>query len=396
MANEQLFREYKLSDSELTMFTQHICDCITRDIDEFAAFNVLPANVTALQALCDAFEIFPTDEFIYEEYLSQTEVKDNLISEIKGMMRNIALRAELKWGKSSVKYKSLGIADMSKLGDDAFTTRARMLWAFADKNKVELASEGLTQDMLDDLNDKIQELDDARREQIEKASYRVEKTTERITKGNELYNLVSRYCEIGKRIWDGVNPAFFNDYVIYKDATPGSLAAPQNLIFNYSAKVLWWDTVENAVSYQLQWWDGSDYVEIYAGGLDNFAFTPPDGLNKFRVRGHNSGGYGPWSEILEQYYYGTLPKAANLQVVQSSFVPTEGELTWDAVPTAFNYKVYQSVDNIGEYAAHWLVIGTVTEPLKSVTLTLGKRNSFKVETNNTYQTSMSDPIFIEV
>ena len=174
------------------------------------------------------------------------------------------------------------------------------------------------------------------------------------------------------------------------------LNAPTNLVFNYSSKTLWWDAVENATSYQLQWFDGTDFVEIYSGSDDHYEYTPPDGLNKFKVRARNDAGYSPWSDELQQYYFEVLPKAVNLQIVQSGTIPTDGELTWDAVPTAFNYKVYQSVDNLGEYAAHWLVIGTVTEPSKSVALTLGKRNSFKVETNNTYQTSMSDPVYIEV
>ena len=335
MDNEQISRDYRITDSELTMFTQHICDCITRDISEFSAFNVLAANVSALQTLCDAFEIFPTDEFIYQEYLSATEEKDNLVAEIKVMMRNIALRVELKWGKSSQKYKSLGIADMSQLNDEAFTTRARMLWAFANDYKTELASEGLTQVMLDDLNDKIQDLDDARRDQIKKGSYRVEMTTERITKGNELYNLVARYCEIGKRIWDGVNPAFYNDYIIYTTTSPGSLTAPQNFMFDPVNYDFSWSAVANATSYILQQsTDGTNWSQYWSGHETTCAYEEsPTTVIFFRVIAHNAGGNSAPSTVIQYNFAPGLIAPTNFNYNAGTFY-----FSWNAVPNAEYYE----------------------------------------------------------
>jgi hypothetical protein len=37
MANDQLFRNYNITDSELTVFTQHICDSMTSEM--FFAIN---------------------------------------------------------------------------------------------------------------------------------------------------------------------------------------------------------------------------------------------------------------------------------------------------------------------------------------------------------------------
>ncbi|MCX6155996.1 MAG: hypothetical protein NT007_17755 [Candidatus Kapabacteria bacterium] len=254
MANFTVQRDYRFTDPDLTNFTQHVCDSMTRDMSNLAVFGVTALAVTNLQTLCDAFEIFPTDDYIYQEFLTATEVKDALIAEMRGIIRNMALRVELKWGKSSAKYRSLGIIDMSQISDEAFTSRARMVFAFMTENKTELASEGLTQGMLDDMEDKIQALDDAKRLQIEKASLRADKTVERVENGNALYGFVSRYCEIGKRIWDGVNPARFDDYVIYGGSTPG-LSKPQNLSANWTigdpTVTLNWDLVSGATSYEI-------------------------------------------------------------------------------------------------------------------------------------------------
>ena len=76
MADFGAQREYRITDSELTMFGQHICDSITRDITEFGVYGVVAADVTALQALIDAFELFPTDDYVNQEYRTATVEKD--------------------------------------------------------------------------------------------------------------------------------------------------------------------------------------------------------------------------------------------------------------------------------------------------------------------------------
>lgn len=347
MSNEQFCRDYRITDSELTVFTQHICDSMTRDLTLFANYGITAANVTTMQSMCDAFEVFPTDDYIHQEYLSAVELRDNLTNSLHVIIRSMALRVELKWGKSSPKYKSLGIADLSKLPIESYITRARMLHAFMTEHLLELSAEGLTVDMLEDMEELINHLDDAIRDTLEKSSYRMEKTTERITNGNKLYDLMSKYCEIGKRIWDKVNPAFYNDYVIYSPG-PGGLAAPKNLSFSYETNTLSWDEVANATSYQLEANTGSGFVEIYSGSAIFYQYNPSDGKTIYRVRAHNSIGYGNYSDQIEVWYYDVMPAPTNLSVKLSPTIPNNIELDWDAVPSADCYVVYHSQVGIGQ------------------------------------------------
>ena len=394
---DDLRQDFKLTYPELITVCNDVHSFMERDAAEFLSnFGVTAFMISAFETKINEFENFPTDDELKGQAQQKTQEKDEIAQTLKIKIRSIAVRVRNVFGENSGNYASFGVKDMNSFSDSNLITCGRRVVRMSEKFLPELAADGLTQDIIDELSDTCQDFENAMDAQSTAIGERKTASVSRLELANELYKLLAKYCDYGKDIWFNSNPAKYDNYVIYQGTSPGSLAAPQNLVFNYSQKVLWWDAVDNAVSYQLQWFDGTDFVEIYSGSNDNFPFTPPDGLNKFRCRGHNSGGYGPWSDVLEQYYYSTLPKAQNLQITQSGVIPTEGELTWNAVPTAFNYKVYQSVDNLGEYPAHWLVIGTVTEPLKSVTLTLGKRNSFKVETNNTYQTSMSDPVFIEV
>lgn len=389
--------EFTMSYSDLITTCNTIHTFMVRDAAEFLAnFGVTALMIAAFDTKINEFESFPTDEVLQGLAQQTTQDKDIIANNVRIKIRSIAVRAKNVFGENSGSYSAFGVKDMNRFDDGNLLACGRRVAQMGETYLTQLAAEGLTQNMLDDLLDICNEFETAGKAQKLAIANRSDSAKARVNKANELYKLLVKYCDYGKDIWYNINSARYDNYVIYQNISPGSLLAPQNLVFNYSAKVLWWDIVDNAVSYQLQWFNGTDYEEIYAGDADNFAFTPPDGLNKFRVRAHNSGGYGPWSDILDQYYFNTLPKAQNLQVTQNGVIPTEGELTWNLVPTVVSYKVYQSVDNIGEYPAHWLVIATVTEPMKNVNLTLGKRNSFKIESNNTYQTSMSDPIYIEV
>ena len=396
MADFGAQREYRITDSELTMFGQHICDSITRDITEFGVYGVVAADVTALQALIDAFELFPTDDYVNQEYRTATANKDALTEEVRVLVRSMALRVEMKWGKKSTQYKSLRIADMTLLTDEAFLTRARMVHSFMVENLTELASGGLTQAMLDDMEDKLQQLDDAKRLQIDKSCLREDKTVERIEKGNQLYTIISKYCEIGKRIWDKVNPARFNDYIIYQKEA-GGLSVPANFRYDFIGKTFWWDVVSHATSYQLERKHEDEYVQIYAGKDPQFQYTPPDGQGFYRVRARNMNGFGPATEDLEQWYFAVLPPASNLVINDSEMNPGQYRLSWDAVPTATEYSVYRSVVNNGQPAGDYSLQGKTAEASFVISTESGKRNYFRVNTKNLSQYAVpSEPVWIEI
>ncbi|MDT3741358.1 MAG: hypothetical protein RO257_17870 [Candidatus Kapabacteria bacterium] len=353
MSNEQLMRNYKMTDSELTAFTQHVCDSMTRDTTEFTAFGILAVDVNDLQAKCDAFEVFPTDDYVNQELLSAILSRDNILTELKAMVKAMAMRVELKWGKKSPKYVKLGISDMSKITVESFTTRARMVLAFMTEYLTELSSAGLTQILLDDMEAKAQQLDDAVRNVLEKSSYRMEKTTERITKGNELYKLMSKYCEVGKRSWDKINPVYFNDYVIYDysggvggtgDGGGGGTvpAAPTNLGLDTMTMNFYWDQVENATSYQLETSvAGVEWEEIYSGSDSSIYYFPPvAGLMQYRVKARNSNGYGPSSGLMMYNYPGELAAPDNLSITVTNVVSGAITLTWSEVDGATYYKLY--------------------------------------------------------
>ena len=398
MDQDQIMRDYRITDSELTVFSQQLCGYITRDISEFTDYGVTAANVTALKALGDAFEYFPIDSEFKQDVTLAVEAKDTLREEVQKMVRSMALRVELKWGKNSAQYRNLEIADLSKLGDDAYLTRARAVYTRMNKHKADYAAEGLTAEMLTAMETKLEALDQAIYDANEKLTERKLKSIERIQKGNEIYGLVARYCEIGKRIWDGVNSVKFENYVIYA-ASAGPLKPPTGLKYLIEQNTAVWDAVENATSYELEYSpDGEKWSEAY-GGADNMVhyFPPQEGWAYFRCRARNANGYGEFSEVLKTGYYQILPPPSNIGAKIEDNTDNGLMMVWDEVPSATNYLIYASIVSIGKPEENYELFDKTESTKYKRELERGVRYYFQLVAENSAQTSLhSKAVYVDV
>jgi hypothetical protein len=60
-----------------------------------------------------------------------------------------------------------------------------------------------------------------------------------------------------------------------------------------------WDAAATATGYQLAWSaDNEDWEELYFGADISYEYTPPSGLQYYKVRARNVHGYGDWSDII--------------------------------------------------------------------------------------------------
>ena len=398
MEQEQILRDYRISDSELVGFTEQLCGYITRDIIEFTNFGVTATNVTALKALNEVFEYYPLDAVYKQEVIVAIQTKDYCRTEVQKIVRSMALRVELKWGKNSAQYKQFEIADISKLGDDAYISRARGIYTHMNTHKLDYTAEGLTTEMLTQMETMTDALAKAVYDANEMLTERKLKSIERAQKGNEIYGLVSRYCEIGKRIWDGVNPAKFDNYVIY-GASAGPLKPPVMIGYRPGDFVVSWGIVANATSYELQYSsDAASWTEAYSGGDDAVQYIPAvEGWAYFRCRARNSNGYGEFSEVLKAGYYQQIPPPSNVKAKIKEHTENGLLLTWDDVPSAIVYKVYTSVVAIGAASNTYELLGKPKVNTLSAEVQRGKRHYFQLTAENTAQWSQrSEAIYIDV
>ncbi len=302
-----LNRDYNLSDAELVLFASDLVTFMTRDSAEFAARGVDAAAITALGVKEDQFEAFPTDPEYKALVTIAVENKDADRSQLLVEIRGVTDRAMIKWGAESGRYKRFDVKDLAGMSDKDLHFAARRVVRIGTIYLADLTAEGLTQAMLDSLSALAQSFEDNLNALSDAIAERDEKTEERITLGNELYELVTKYCEIGKVIWKDTSEAKYNDYIIYPTSHTG-LSKPQNLAaaldpVTVAPITLSWDLVADATSYDV-------YLNIAATGapagsftiLNNFATSPAmlppifEKRNYYKIKAKNDTETSPFSD----------------------------------------------------------------------------------------------------
>ncbi len=293
-------RNYTLTDADLGLFATNLTIPMTRDATEFAAKGVTAADITDLGTAASDFLALPTDSYYEADLMLAAEEKNAFREAMEIKMRDIVQLAEIKWGQRSPQLKRFGAGQMTKESDAEFVVTANKVVNAGTLYLADLTPLGLTQAMLDaleaDAGTMLTKMNAIHSAELERDI----KSEERIEKGNELYALVVKYCEIGKIIWDDVDEAKYNDYVIYSypAGVPGKVL---NMGFTPSTNTVSWDAELTADSYELQYAPNSPtptWFQIYAGTATEFRHDGVTGICLYRCRGINENGYGYWSDVL--------------------------------------------------------------------------------------------------
>ena len=406
MVQDELIRDYSMTDADLCMYVSNLVGFMTRDITEFANWGIDAADITALETLGNEFEVFPTDDEFKADVGIATEDKDAEADRLRLGIRNITTRAEIKFGDNSAKYRKFGVIGMNKLNDRDLLVCSRRVVHVGAGYLAELASEGLTQQMLDDLSALAQVFEGSLNALKDAIAERDIKTEERRLKGNDLYSFVVKYCNYGKQIWESVSEAKYNDYVIYQteEGLPGKVL---NLSYDVPSSTLSWDVPQSPEpidKYELERsTDGENWTVVYEGA-ENQALVPLlSGANYFRCRAHNKNGWGAWSDTLE-VNVGGIPypdwvKAEYSGVPPGAKVTAEQvEVTWANVAAANMYEVWRSVVKVDDPAGDFTLIAEeASEMYLDFDLKKNKRNYYYIiAKNETDRSEPSDVAFADV
>lgn len=397
-SNFETRKTFNLSIGDLSLFTNTLAFTMRRDISNFAEYGITEANITAMMAINTTLENMPNDEILKADYGEAIEIRDMIRTTIMKTMRSIAVRAKSAFSDQGARYKSLNPGIISQMTDSELIVSARQVHHAAVENLTELMKEGLTEVYLTNFENDIQMYEAAIDEASKKLFIREDATEQRIATANKLYGLVSKYCDYGKIIFENGSPARYNEYVIYPPSA-GSLKAPTGLKFVYSFMSFAWEIEKNATSYQLEYSpDGINFVEVYSGMNEYCDYTPAnEGWSYYRVRARNANGFGPYSEVLKQGYYATLPAPTNSKAVLVSGTVNEILLTWDEVPSATNYLVYMSEVAIGAPVGPSSFKADVRTNSFTLKAEQGKRYYFALTSGTHYQWSgFSQNCFIDV
>ena len=219
MPKKTAVRGYTLADADLAQLADDVVHLVQRDSTEFATRGVNAARLTAFKAKRDDFKLADTDQFMESLKMVKTETKNNLRDQLEVQLRTLITMAENTWERGSAHFKSLGDLAVSQMTDQDLVRNANNIIRVCTAYLTALAPEGMTSPMLVTAEIIRISFDDSIDEQVRAIQLRDIRTEERINLGNALYDEVVKICNSGKNIWENVNEAKYNDYVIYSSTS---------------------------------------------------------------------------------------------------------------------------------------------------------------------------------
>lgn len=301
-------KKFSLSYPDLAMFASNLVVSMNRDSVEFAARGVEAAAITAFHDLGNSFEVFPSDIFYVGAIEIEVDAKNAARETVTKKIQYISGFFEQQWGLDSGQYRQLRISKLTVSSDNDFLVAARSVVDTATLYLTDLTPIGLTQIDIDELETEAQTFEDKLNAVADKRMLRDDKARERAILANELYDYTAKYCAIGKLIWENVNEAKYNDYVIYKTSHGGlSKVGSVSLVEepeHPDSITVHWGLVPAATYYEIQVsvvaiGDPSGDYSL-AGTPANPPFLQPKPVgqtrNWFRIRAMNDTETGYWSD----------------------------------------------------------------------------------------------------
>lgn len=215
MKKEIVTRSYNLADAVLKQKADEFINLLDRDSVEFSERGYDAAAKTNFEAARDEVSNFPSDETFDAQKMQLTAAKDAARSALEKSMRTVFNMAANKFKSEPAKYRAFGDAEISRKPDAELVRMYKVMITAANENLAALSTEGLTQNMIDNISTQGIALDFALDALAKGISDRDIATENRVENLNSLYSLISKYAGIGQDIFYEVNEAKYNDYVLY-------------------------------------------------------------------------------------------------------------------------------------------------------------------------------------
>lgn len=220
--------KFRLSVERLLSKAREVSSAMERDADLLEQYGVTAEqrqNFAEAIALADAL----ADDVISRWYVSEAvAARDKKQEQIRAKIEGMVLRVRLCFGAQTPLIGVMDCHNLSQKNTSELLESCQNALAVLSENFAALSVFGLTQPMVDELAAARAELmvladavTDAQRE-------RMEMTLRRADALNEIYETMVGFCTIGKLLWADVNPAKYEDYVIYHTKPKSAPAMPEN------------------------------------------------------------------------------------------------------------------------------------------------------------------------
>lgn len=219
MKKKEVVRDYKFSDAKLVITTKEKIAFIRRDKIEFEGYGITIELVDELEALANAFSDSATDVEFVEAQVEVTTAKDVIADKLREAIRTVMSRVVLKYEVQTAKYKKFGTETLSRQSDAQLILIAGRVFRVGTEMLAELAANGLTAAMLNNIKSLRDDLEHEIISMNLKIADRDIEQESRVEAGNVIYAILMKYTATGQSIWATSNVAKYNDYVVYNTPT---------------------------------------------------------------------------------------------------------------------------------------------------------------------------------
>ena len=208
-------KKFTMTYSELGQRGDRVQAVVARDVAEFIKFGYEETIPTKVGEKTELFKAILPDMYWEGQKTLKTNAKDECRSTLVGLLGEIAFKAKLALRNGSKEYATFRFGGVDRKTDNELVAYAKHVCKTAEFFQEDLSKRNASPELITQTTTATIALDDAIDEQAEAISVREQKSVERLAVGNELYDLIVELCDVGKRIWEHKNEAFYNDYVLY-------------------------------------------------------------------------------------------------------------------------------------------------------------------------------------
>ncbi len=219
MSQKEITHKFSFSYSILVQVVKEKLQFVLRDMVKFNEFGILEEHVNDTKQKNENFENMPTDNELVGAQAIATEAKTARREEVIEKIAKIMRRVKNRFGIGSAIYNRFGTHDLTKMNDAKLLMCSKQVIRVSRLYLSELASEGLTEEIIVDLETSRKAFDKTNETQSNAIAERDIVTESRAISANEIYDRLVKYCDTGKDIWKDVNHAKYNDFILYNTPT---------------------------------------------------------------------------------------------------------------------------------------------------------------------------------
>jgi hypothetical protein len=221
---------FRISIEEFYSVMKSRIGFMLRDKDEFVKFGITENHFNELNDMLETFGAIQTDEELLGVQIAATQTRDEAAAQLRDSITSIMTRAANKFGAGSGYYRKFGVSGLARLDNGALSSCARRVQRVATEYQADLQTEGLSAEVMKELDNRQQIFNEALARQEDAIAERDIAAEKRIDHANVIYSIIVKYCFTGKRIWEGKNEARYNDYVLYDSlSSPYSASGEEEL-----------------------------------------------------------------------------------------------------------------------------------------------------------------------